>query len=85
MTNLAMFRWTKRSPGARLVTAVSGARESEQPIHRICYKTVNTRLHDDLYAFSSLTLGFCPSAALVKISLVYGLWTRPLAHALLQE
>ena len=33
---LAMLRCTKTSPGCRPRIAVSGQRESEHPIHRIC-------------------------------------------------
>ena len=34
-TTLAMFRWTKTSPGSRSRIVVSGHLESEHPIHRI--------------------------------------------------
>jgi len=35
---LAMFLWTKMSPGLDAVMTDSGTRESEQPIQRICVR-----------------------------------------------
>ncbi len=41
---LAMFRCTKTSPGCKPRTVVSGIRESEQPIQRICGRWPDARV-----------------------------------------